>query len=186
MTDSILSQILADDMKRGTSVMLLDVRTPAEFQAVHAVGASNVPLDVLDPGRFMAGRSADAPVYVICHSGARARTACERFIAAGFANAVLVEGGTKAWQAAGCPVVTGKQSLSVERQVRLVIGLGVIAGVILALTVNPWCALISGFFGAGLTMAGITDCCPLALMVAAMPWNRGCTSGSCCVPAPKS
>jgi hypothetical protein len=57
---------------------------------------------------------------------------------------------------------------------------------VLALTVSPWFALLSGFFGAGLLMAGITDLCPLALAVAAMPWNRSAqpSSGSCCVPAP--
>jgi hypothetical protein len=32
-------------------------------------------------------------------------------------------------------------------------------------------------------MAGITDLCPLALLVAAMPWNRSCASGTgCCNP----
>jgi hypothetical protein len=38
--------------------------------------------------------------------------------------------------------------------------------------VSPWFLLISAFFGAGLTFAGATGTCGLALRLMEMPWNR--------------
>ena len=72
----------------GKAVDLIDVRTPAEYAAVHAGGARLVPFDKLDPAAVMASRTgpADEPVYVLCQSGARAARACAAFRAAGYAN----------------------------------------------------------------------------------------------------
>ena len=42
-----LSPAEARDRKKAGTVVLLDVRTPAEFRSVHAEGAINVPLDIL-------------------------------------------------------------------------------------------------------------------------------------------
>lgn len=185
---TIPSQAVQAEIAAGKVVDLIDVRSPAEFASVHAEAAVNIPLDRLDPGQAMAARKAarDEPLYVICHSGARSRSACEAFLNAGYDNVRSVEGGTRAWEAAGLPVVRGRSGVSVERQVRAIIGLGVLTGMVLVLaTGNPWFSLVSGFFGAGLLMAGITDLCPLALLVAAMPWNRhaSTTCGTCVVPA---
>ena len=60
--------------------------------------------------------------------------------------------------------------------------------ILLALAVHPWYAAVSGFFGAGLLMAGITDLCPLALLVAVMPWNRSAApaDSSRCISASAS
>jgi hypothetical protein len=47
-----------------------------------------------------------------------------------------------------------------------------VAGVLLALLVSPWFALLSGFVGAGLVFAGASGTCALAEVLAMMPWNR--------------
>ncbi len=166
-------------------VTLIDVRTPAEFASGHVPGARNLPLDRLDA---QALQSVTGPVHVICQGGVRSRKACEQLAAAGVANLVDVAGGTNAWKAAGLPLEgTGGSVFGVERQVRCIIGAGVLIGAALAITVHPYWAGLSGFFGAGLIFAGLTDVCGLALVVAAMPWNRSAPAGgSCCVPAPKS
>ena len=77
---------------RGEAIELIDVRTPVEFREVHADLARNVPLDALDPASLPARRT----LYLICRTGARGRSACERLAAAGHAHAVNVEGGTLA------------------------------------------------------------------------------------------
>lgn len=168
----------ASMVRDGTA--LIDVRQPAEFAAARVPGARNVPLDRLDPAAF-AGHA--GPLLVICQGGVRSRAACERLAAAGIADVVDVAGGTAAWQAAGLPTEgSGRAVFGVERQVRCIIGAGVVAGCVLAIAVDPWWALLSGFFGAGLFMAGVTNLCPLALAVAAMPWNRSrpADPASCC------
>src|SRR5437868_4571728 len=95
--------------RHGRPVDLIDVRTPAEYREVHAEPARLVPLDTLDPAAVIRARegAGGEPLYLICRSGSRARQACERFVAAGYADVVNVEGGTTAWEQAGLPVVRG-------------------------------------------------------------------------------
>jgi rhodanese-related sulfurtransferase len=165
-------------------VELIDVRTPAEFREVHAAHAKNVPLDSLDPRALMEARngSAGEPLYVICRSGSRSSQACKKFHESGYDNVFSVEGGTQAWDQAGLPVVRGKKAVSLERQVRIAAGFLVLLGAALSFW-NIYFALLSGFVGAGLMFAGITDTCGMAMVLAKMPWNRVSDGESCCSPS---
>ena len=162
---------------------LIDVRTPAEFRTVHAASARNIPLDMLDPVQVIRDSSgtANQPLYVVCKSGSRAAKACQKFMTAGFDNVVNVEGGTDAWVSAGLPVVRGKATISLERQVRILAGSIALAGGLLALFVHPYFASISAFIGAGLVFAGVTDTCGMGMMLAKMPWNQ--VKGDVCCSA---
>ena len=116
----------------------IDVRTPVEFRELHAADARNVPLDQLDPAAIIQARNgSDEPLYVICRSGGRGRQACEKFLAAGFTNVVNVEGGTLAWAECGLPVVRGKKTISLERQVRIAAGSLVLLGLCSAGSFTP-------------------------------------------------
>ena len=178
MTLLTISPIEAAERCRSSGAVILDVRTPAEFETVHATNSRNVPLDQLDPatlgGEFL---KAGEPIYAICQSGTRGQKACEKLSASGL-RVVNIEGGTNAWVAAGLPVVRGRQTISLERQVRIVAGSLVVIGVVLGFFVHPYCFGISAFVGAGLTFAGITDTCGMGLLLAKMPWNRR-SSTSC-------
>ena len=118
---AISSSSLAELYGSGKKIDLIDVRTPAEFQEVHVEFARNVPLDQLDPAQIVRARngSANEPLYVVCRSGGRSQQACERFLKAGFANVVNVEGGTLACEKTGLPLVRGTKVMSLERQVRI-------------------------------------------------------------------
>ena len=178
---TITPQELAARVERGETVDLIDVRTPAEYREIHATIARCVPLDSLDPRAVADARpDREAPLYVICRSGTRAGKACEKFHAAGITNVINVEGGTLAWADKGLPVVRGKKTISLERQVRIVAGALVFLGSVLGGLVNPWWFLLSGFVGAGLVFAGITDTCGMAMMLARMPWNRVKLEGNSC------
>lgn len=176
-----LQKILAS----GEPVDLIDVRTPAEHAAVHVPEARLYPLDTLDCGAVLASRkgAAHAPIYILCHSGARAAKAAARFAEAGFEGAVVVEGGTQAWADAGLPVVRGRSALPLDRQLQLTAGSLALAGALLAVLVNPHWVLLSGLVGAGLMMAGATGFCPMRKVLALMPWNQrggNCGGGGCC------
>jgi rhodanese-related sulfurtransferase len=165
---------LAELLAGGKTIDLIDVRTPVEFREVHVESARNVPLDRLDPAALVQSRSGstDEPLYVLCRSGSRGQQACERFLQAGFANVVNVEGGTLACVEAGLPVVRGKKAMSLERQVRIAAGLLVLLGTLLGWLVHPAFVGLSAFVGAGLVFAGITDTCGMGMLLARMPWNR--------------
>jgi rhodanese-related sulfurtransferase len=159
----------------GEKLDMIDVRTPAEYAAVHAEGARLVPLDRLDPAAVLAAQngSKDQPLYLICKSGSRGTTACKKLRAAGRQNVFNIEGGTSAWEAAGLPVVRGKSKvISLERQVRIAAGIVILIGVALTLFVHRLFIIVPAFIGAGLSFAGITDFCGMALILGKMPWNR--------------
>jgi len=152
----------------------VDVRSATEFAAGHLPGAVNIPMDEIEAR--LPDLTPHRPIVLVCKSGGRAG------IVAGLIGSCrdvsVLEGGTDAWAKAGLPlVVSRKTRWSLERQVRLSAGALVLAGTILAVTMNwAWLAL-TGFVGLGLTFAGLTDLCPMGLLLAAMPWNhtRQCT-----------
>jgi len=168
-------QELVGLVRAGTALRLIDVRSPAEYAAVHADGARLVPLDRLDPASVAsaAGGRAGEPLYVLCQSGGRAAKACERFQAAGFPHVFCVDGGTDAWERAGLPVVRGsKRVISLERQVRMAAGSLVLAGVLLGWQVHAAFYALAAVIGAGLVFAGATDWCGMGMLLARMPWNK--------------
>jgi rhodanese-related sulfurtransferase len=163
-------------LESGTACALLDVRTPAEHEKIHVPGVHLAPVDNLDPDLLAASNrfSKDHPVYILCHSGLRAERAARKMESKGFRDCVVVEGGTAAWAAAGLPVnQTSRRSLPLNRQVQLVAGTMALTGAILAFSVNPAWIFLSGFVGFGLLLAGATDFCPMAILLAKMPWNQG-------------
>jgi len=170
------------EKQRERSVDLIDVRMPVEFREVHAKFARNVPLNSLDPKAVMSARkaTADEPLYVICKSGGRSSMAVQKFAEAGFDNAVSVQGGTIAWEAASLPVNRGRKAMSLERQVRLLAGFLTFLGAALGFFVHPYFVGLSAFIGAGLMFAGITDTCGMGMMLAKMPWNQ-CDNNTCSV-----
>jgi len=167
ITPAELQQILTAQ----PSAPLIDVRTPVEFAEVHVPQARSVPLDELKPDLLQLQK--DQPVYLLCRSGQRATKAADKFTKDGFAQPVVVEGGTLAWIEANLPVTRGQtRVISLERQVRIAAGAIVLTGVLLARFVNFNFIWLSGFVGAGLIFAGITDFCGMGLLLAKMPWNK--------------
>jgi rhodanese-related sulfurtransferase len=156
---------------RKPDAVVLDVRTPVEFAEVHVPQARSIPLDELNPGSLSLPK--DQPVYLLCRSGQRATKAAEKFSREGFAQPVVIEGGTLAWIDAGLPVTRGATKvMSLERQVRIAAGSLVFIGVLLGWFVNHWFFILSGFVGGGLVFAGITDFCGMGLLIAKLPWNK--------------
>ena len=182
-TDSIQMVAPADLArlwKSNPRLAVIDVRTAAEFESVHAQGAQLAPLHDLDEHRLIGGlQSPEQPVYILCKSGARATQAAEKLIAVGLASPIVVEGGTDAWIAAGLPVErSGKSVMSLDRQMRTFAGTLIFAGALLALVVDPLFACIPLFMGAGLVFAGLSGLCPMMNAIAKMPWNRA-SRGTC-------
>lgn len=91
--------------------LLLDVRTPQEYQSGHATKAVNIELDALSEA-VKAGTLDDwkeeGPILVICQSGKRSAQAAVKLNKVfGFQQVVNVKGGTSAWIAAGYPTEQG-------------------------------------------------------------------------------
>ncbi len=159
-----------------SSLELIDVRTPAEFAAVHVGIAQNQPLDQLDVQSIQSARAnPEQPLYVICKMGGRSAKACQQFVDANVANIVNVTGGTDAWVEAGYDVArSGKKAMALDRQVRIATGSLVLTGVVVSALIQPaWIGLaIAGFIGGGLVFSGLTDTCGMGMLISKMPWNK--------------
>jgi rhodanese-related sulfurtransferase len=151
---------------------LIDVRTPAEFEAGHIPGAVNVPFDELtsslDEIRTVLH---DHDVVLVCRSGRRAVRAQEALHRVGLGSSQVLAGGIVDWEATGGDVDRGRQGWELERQVRLVAGALVVTG-IAASTVVPRARWLAGLVGSGLVFAAVTNTCAMGMALAKMPWNK--------------
>lgn len=82
---------------------VVDVRSAEEYAGGHIAGAINIPIGMLAK---VAADLPDRPVLTACSMGGRAARAADLLDTAG-RTAFVIGGGTKAWQAAGLPTVTG-------------------------------------------------------------------------------
>ena len=156
---------------RSRRALLVDVRTPAEFEEAHIEGSVLRPLsnlDVTEVARLAEGKE---ECILVCRSGNRARQAAEKLASSGIGSVKVLEGGVQAWEASGLPLRRGRRTISLERQVRIAAGTLVLIGVLLGYFVHPAWIALAAFVGAGLVFAGVTDTCGMGLLLARMPWN---------------
>ncbi len=102
-TETEIAQVSVNEAKNALEenkeAQFIDVRTPVEYAAGHAVNAANLPLDMLDAE--LASLDKDKPVYVICQTGRRSQKGAEILKKAGFEEIYNIAGGTSEWIAAG-------------------------------------------------------------------------------------
>ncbi|SDC92584.1 Rhodanese-related sulfurtransferase [Geodermatophilus telluris] len=178
-----LAERLGDD--HSPDPALVDVRTPAEFEAGHIPGATNVPLDQLR-SRLADLREplGDADVVLVCRSGARAGQAQQVMRMAGLGAPAVLSGGMVDWERAGLAVDRGRQVWDLERQVRFAAGSLVVTGTLGSL-VAPRLKWLSGVVGGGLVFAAVSNSCAMGMALARMPWNRrGNAAVACTVGTP--
>lgn len=82
---------------------LIDVRENDEWAAVHAQGATHIPMSEIT-GRIQE-IDPDRDIYVICHLGGRSAQVCQYLENSLGWDVINVEGGTNQWEADGLPVV---------------------------------------------------------------------------------
>lgn len=157
---------------RQDDVIVLDVRSAAEFEGMHIKGSYNVPLPLLDEHADEVTARLDRHVVLVCQSGVRASQARTRLSTAGLEGAAVLTGGVPAFEAAGGEVVRGTRRWSLERQVRMAAGSLVLAGLAGGRLVSPKVGLLAGAIGAGLSFSAATNTCAMGSVLARMPWNK--------------
>lgn len=158
-------------LKEGA--ILVDVREMDERAREHVPGAHHLPLSELDEADLAV--HAGKTVIFHCRSGARTLANAGRLgqRTQGVCDAYVLEGGLDAWRKAGGSVAQDKsQPIELQRQVQIVAGSLVFFGTMLGLAVSPWFFVVPAFVGAGLTFAGATGFCGMALLLMRAPWNR--------------
>jgi rhodanese-related sulfurtransferase len=83
---------------------MIDVSDAEEFAAAHAKGSKNIPLKDLDTKLAAVAKNKENPVIFVCPVGKRAATAAASAKKMGYAKAVALTGGLRAWTEAKLPV----------------------------------------------------------------------------------
>ena len=164
-----LPRIGADEIgKFGKEVLLIDIRSPAEYRREHIAQALCIAPDELAEKLPSAAANADILVFH-CLSGMRTAQAA----AANGRTAYILDGGLQAWKKAGLPTVTDRSApLDMMRQVQIGAGSLVLLSVIGGAVFSPVFYLLAALVGAGLLTAGLTGFCGMAKLLARMPWNQ--------------
>jgi rhodanese-related sulfurtransferase len=98
------ADLLARMEKKDASLVVLDVRTPAEFAAGHVPGARNVSHDQLAAKLAELEPLRDKDVVLYCRSGRRSLLAEDVLRKAGFNKLLHLDGDYLAWEAQQRPV----------------------------------------------------------------------------------
>ncbi|NUU79737.1 rhodanese-like domain-containing protein [Paenibacillus xylanilyticus] len=90
----ITPQEVAEQLKQGKDLMMLDVRESAEWVEGHVEGAVHIPLGQLMQRYFELDESQE--VIIMCRSGNRSGLACELLHEKGY-KVVNMTGGLSEW-----------------------------------------------------------------------------------------
>ena len=164
-----------EERVRQGHALLIDIREEDEFARRHVPGALSRPLSRFDA--VVLPEMVGTDVIFTCRSGMRTSANAQRLAAPIGGTAYVLEGGLDAWARAGLPVEANRKApLEMMRQVQIVAGSLVLAGVLLGWLVSPYFFGLAAFVGAGLTFAGISGFCGMAKLLAFLPWNRPVTN----------
>jgi rhodanese-related sulfurtransferase len=169
-----IHEIDAETLKRwldNDEVLIVDVREPGEYGVESISGTHLLPLGMITKDKLP--NFLDKKLVVHCRSGKRGEQACEKLLKEDSSLELYhLKGGLLAWTAAGYATSKkGKFCMSLDRQVHITIGIGILVGVLLGYFVHSGFFLIPAFFAAGLLYAGLSGTCTLEKMLAKLPWN---------------
>ena len=76
--------------------LVVDVRTPSEYQAGHIPGAKLIPLDEIEQRLDEIPKQVET-LFMVCQGGTRSAAACEVLSKFGYTNLVNIHDGTASW-----------------------------------------------------------------------------------------
>jgi len=102
---AIEPQVLGERLDAGDPALLVvDVRSAAEFDEGHLPGAINIPHDVIGARIAELGPAGERDLVLYCRSGRRTALALETLKKAGFSRLFHLEGDYLRWSEEGRPL----------------------------------------------------------------------------------
>lgn len=170
MIEEIDSKYLKKQLENGA--ILIDVRETSEYQEESIEGALSVPLSTLDP-KSLLNLCGNREIIFHCKSGKRSMKAAQKLADLNKSGVYTLVGGIEDWKRCKLPTKkSSKEIMSMFRQVQIVAGSLALIGVVLGFVISSQFFFLSGFIGAGLLFAGVTNTCGMAVLLSKMPWNK--------------
>lgn len=163
-------------LESGEAVVV-DVRDANEFNEWRIPQAVFIPLPTLETNMTILDNETRKIVF-LCQTGPRgelaAKAAINKF---GVQRDVYnLQGGLKAWDEAGFTMIrnqsNGGSTMPIMRQVQVTAGSIVLVFSLLALLGVKFGAFVTLLIGCGLTFAGLSGWCGMAMVLQKMPWNQ--------------
>ncbi len=166
---NITPKELKDKIEQGETHHLVDVRTTPEFNS-ESIDATcrNIPLDKISTLDL----PKESQIILVCASGNRSSRARDTLLNQGFTNVYSLDGGLADWKENKLPIRRVKGTLPIMRQVQIAAGILILIGTIGSLFLTSALIWLAVFVGAGLTFAGLSGWCGMAILLGHMPWNK--------------
>lgn len=95
----------AELLQSGAGAVVLDIRTPEEFESAHIPGAKNIDFQSDDFESELSELDPEGTYMVHCMSGGRSKKSLNTFSKVGLTNVYHLDGGIRGWTETGHPVV---------------------------------------------------------------------------------
>ena len=113
VVEEVMPWDLEEELKGGTTPLILDIREPYEFDCMHIDGSSNVPRGVLESACEWdyeetipeLVNSRDRDIVIVCRSGHRSLLAGRTLKEMGFSNVCSLKTGLRGWNDYEMPMV---------------------------------------------------------------------------------
>ena len=106
---AITAERAAARLKKDPKIVVVDIRTPAEFAKGHIKGAVNINMNSKDFAAKLAKLDRDKTYIMHCRSGGRSASSLPVWKRLGFKKVLHLSSGTLGWVKAGQPLVVSKK-----------------------------------------------------------------------------
>ena len=104
-----VQSITAEEVKQAldakADVIVVDVRTPEEYNRGHLEGSLLLPIDTVSKQAVSVLKDKNKTLYVYCLSGSRSVQATDILLKLGYPKAFNMTSGLLAWRAKGYPLI---------------------------------------------------------------------------------
>ena len=167
---------LAAKRDRDRPNHVVDVRDPTSFRTGHIQGSVSLPARSIDRQGVVAelgpGAGTSEPVYLVSGSGRMAERAALRLRQQGLSEVYLLNGGIRAWRAAGLAVAHDGRRFTLQQQLNLIVGVALLVLLAKALLLHPVFYILTGVVGMALVATAFGDRASLRRLLQSLPWNR--------------
>jgi rhodanese-related sulfurtransferase len=105
MTPQITVNEVYKAMNEKADIVLLDVRTPGEYNKGKIEGSINIPVDNISSNVMTSLPDKNKIVYVYCLSGSRSNIVVETMVQLGYTNVFSMTSGLLMWRSKKYPTV---------------------------------------------------------------------------------
>lgn len=88
-----------------SEALVLDIRTPADFNKGHILGAKTLSQEQVNKAEFKSlEKFKSTPIIVVCAMGVSARKTATQLLKDGFTQVSILKGGMNTWTSEGLPI----------------------------------------------------------------------------------